>query len=170
MQTFLPYEDFYKSLDCLDSKRLGKQRVEAFQIIGIIKAAKNNPSAAKKMAWYNHPATQMWIDNLDSLILYYNISLQLWAQRGYKNEKLQPIDFSPISIQSPKWLGHPKFHASHRAALLYKYYFYYMRYDWKEQPREKYFWPTEHSKEILHYHFQKRVEKKKKHANDATSI
>jgi hypothetical protein len=36
MQTFLPYPDFRESLQVLDNKRLGKQRVEAYQIISAI--------------------------------------------------------------------------------------------------------------------------------------
>jgi len=32
MNTFLPYPDFVKSAQCLDYRRLGKQRVEAWQI------------------------------------------------------------------------------------------------------------------------------------------
>jgi len=32
MQTFLPYADFKESAQCLDYRRLGKQRVEAKQI------------------------------------------------------------------------------------------------------------------------------------------
>ena len=36
MQTFLPYKSFVKSLNCLDNKRLGKQRVEAMQILNAI--------------------------------------------------------------------------------------------------------------------------------------
>ena len=33
MQTFLPYPDFQLSAECLDYKRLGKQRLEAFQLL-----------------------------------------------------------------------------------------------------------------------------------------
>ena len=33
MQTFLPYDDFVLSLDCLDYRRLGKQRVESMQLL-----------------------------------------------------------------------------------------------------------------------------------------
>ena len=33
MQTFLPYKDIQKSVKCLDYRRLGKQRVEAMQIL-----------------------------------------------------------------------------------------------------------------------------------------
>ena len=54
MQTFLPYKDFRKSLQCLDYRRLGKQRVEAMQIHNIL-TGKNESSA-----WVNHPAVKMW--------------------------------------------------------------------------------------------------------------
>ena len=38
MQTFLPYPDFIASARVLDSKRLGKQRVEALQVLrGLIR-------------------------------------------------------------------------------------------------------------------------------------
>lgn len=37
MNTFLAYPDFYKSAQCLDYKRLGKQRVETWQIYNILK-------------------------------------------------------------------------------------------------------------------------------------
>lgn len=37
MQTFMPYSDFEKVAQCLDNKRLGKQRVEALQIYNVLK-------------------------------------------------------------------------------------------------------------------------------------
>ena len=40
MQTFLPYPDIQKSLESLDNKRLGKQRVESYQIISAITGRK----------------------------------------------------------------------------------------------------------------------------------
>ena len=52
MQTFLPYDDFVLSLDCLDYRRLGKQRVEAMQLLNAMKREKGG--------WINHPATKMW--------------------------------------------------------------------------------------------------------------
>ena len=36
MQTFLPYDSFEESASVLDWKRLGKQRVEAMQIVNAI--------------------------------------------------------------------------------------------------------------------------------------
>ena len=41
MQTFLPYSDFIKSAKCLDYRRLGKQRVEAWQIYNTLKKGEN---------------------------------------------------------------------------------------------------------------------------------
>ena len=52
MQTFLPYPDFQKTAQCLDNKRLGKQRVEARQIISTLEGKSNG--------WRNHPAVKMW--------------------------------------------------------------------------------------------------------------
>ena len=48
MQTFLPYASFIKSAQCLDDKRLGKQRVECLQILKAIKDV--------NYGWRNHPA------------------------------------------------------------------------------------------------------------------
>ena len=36
MQTFLPYKSFNKSFKVLDYRRLGKQRVEAMQILNVL--------------------------------------------------------------------------------------------------------------------------------------
>ena len=49
MQTFLPYADFEKSAQCLDYKRLGKQRVEAFQVYKIVSGQRTTGG------WINHP-------------------------------------------------------------------------------------------------------------------
>ena len=45
MQTFLPYKSFERSVQVLDNKRLGKQRVEAFQILNVLQ---NNPTKSGK--------------------------------------------------------------------------------------------------------------------------
>ena len=61
MQTFLPYPDFKKSLQALDYRRLGKQRVEAYQIIRVIKYGDG---------WQHHPAAKMWRGHINALKLY----------------------------------------------------------------------------------------------------
>ena len=52
MQTFLisPYP--YETAKILDNRRLGKQRIEALQILNILLGE------TKSTAWKNHPATR----------------------------------------------------------------------------------------------------------------
>jgi hypothetical protein len=135
MQTFLPYPDFEQALDCLDYKRLGKQRVEAFQILRIMERKKMNIYAA----WGNHPAVLMWEGYENALKHYMNTAIQLWKSRGYKNT-MQEMPVKQIII--PPWLGDERLHASHRASLLSKNPAFYKLYGWKEQPGVEYFWPV----------------------------
>lgn len=56
MQTFLPYPDFELSARFLDRQRLGKQRVEAWQILNVLEELK---IPGRTPAWRNHPAVRM---------------------------------------------------------------------------------------------------------------
>jgi hypothetical protein len=142
MQTFLPYDDFDKSLKCLDYRRLGKQRVEAFQIINVLEGkAKKNKNG--KVAWENHPAVLMWKGYKKALELYYNTTILEWERRGYKNN-MQLIVTENIVL--PPWFGNELFHASHRSNLLRKDPVYYSQFGWKESPDLEYVWPTKTNK------------------------
>ena len=133
MQTFLPYPDIKKSLRCLDSKRLGKQRVEAYQILNIIL------KRTKTKGWRNHPAVKMWKKNPNSLKCYFNESLKEWILRGYNNN----MKFEKVrgKIVFPFWFGNKEFHASHRSNLLRKDKKYYSQFNWKELLDLPYIWP-----------------------------
>ena len=133
MQTFLPYSDFKQTAKCLDYRRLGKQRVEANQILNII-LGKN-----KSNAWVNHPAIKMWKNYSLSLIEYRNTIIQEWINRGYNNNML----ILPINekIIYPYWLGNQKFHSSHKSNLLRKDYNYYSQFNWNESNDLPYIWP-----------------------------
>lgn len=129
MQTFLPYEDFKQSAKVLDYRRLGKQRLEAYQILQIL--------LKRKSGWKNHPAVLMWQNYENALKLYFNICVQEWVARGYKNNyKL----FKIKSYTLPDWIG-SNIHSSHRANLLRKNYEFYSKYGWKENPNMPYYWP-----------------------------
>ena len=135
MQTFLPYPDIIKSVQCLDNKRLGKQRVEAMQIL---KALTNS-----SYGWQNHPAVKMWRDCEDVLQEYMNQCIQEWIRRGFNNHMLYciyrendfnefwfPIRYLPEGkIFYPKWFGNEEFHDSHKSNLLRKDYDYYKQFD-----------------------------------------
>jgi len=130
MQTFLPYPDFKKSAQVLDYRRLGKQRVEALQIL---KALQND-----NYGWKNHPIVKMWKGFSPALIEYKNIMIQEWISRGYNNNL--NLDFPDEPIVYPQWLGDEEFHASHRSNLLKKDFEYYSQFNWKEEPGLNYIW------------------------------
>ena len=141
MQTFLPYPEFDKSAACLDMRRLGKQRVEAYQILRSL--------CGDTKGWRNHPATKMWDGHRGSLVRYMKAMIDEWTRRGYK-DSIWPnwcaamYTFPILEFKDPKWLGDPLFHASHRSNLLRKDYSFYSKYGWAEQlPIDlEYVWPS----------------------------
>lgn len=121
MQTFLPFADFQRSVEVLDYRRLGKQRVETSQILDILLARKES------RGWANHPATRMWTGYSEALKVYQNYTIQEWVRRGYKNNMpLEVIDWTKVEM--PHWFGDYDFHRSHRSNLLRKDYEYYSQY------------------------------------------
>ena len=116
MQTFLPYKDFKKSLESLDDKRLGKQRVETFQILNNLLGRPKKDGTPYK-GWTNHPCCVMWRGYEDALKLYLNESINVWKARG-KNNTMQYEEIDVWNIKMPWWLGYEPLHSSHRANLL----------------------------------------------------
>lgn len=134
MQTFLPYPDFVQSVKVLDYRRLGKQRVETFQVLNIL--LERTPTKG----WRNHPVTLMWTGYEEALKLYQNYTILEWIDRGYKNNmKFEQIDHS--SIIYPPWFGEQVFHKSHRSNLLRKDYEYYSQF-FDEASDLEYHWPV----------------------------
>ena len=75
MQTFVPYGDFDASARSLDSKRLGKQRVEVIQIV----RALTRPG----YGWASHPAVLMWRGYEEALGRYGLAMCEVWVERGF---------------------------------------------------------------------------------------
>lgn len=133
MQTFLPLEDFRQSARCLDRQRLGKQRVEAWQILNTL---------LHGGGWSHHPAVKMWNDHVSWLRRYGICICEEWISRGYKDTMRER--FLKICLKStkrPPWLGSKRFHSSHRAALLAKNIIWYSQFGWEEYPIIDYYWP-----------------------------
>jgi hypothetical protein len=131
MQTFLPYENFKSCALVLDRQRLGKQRVEARQILNAI---------MNGGGWSNHPAVRMWRGYEDALILYGNIVIEEWVMRGYRNN----METMPVQdVVMPGWIGDGDLHASHRSNLLRKDFAYYSRFGWSESCDLQYVWPVQ---------------------------
>lgn len=134
MQTFLPYPDFEASAAALDSRRLGKQRVEAHQILRILRGEYAG------RGWRHHPAVAMWRGYEDALGVYMNAMITEWMRRGYKNTMaLYPVPSSP---EMPPWLGDAGLHAAYRSNLLRKAPDFYCQYGWTEPPDLPYVWPA----------------------------
>lgn len=127
MQTFLPFPDFAASAAVLDDRRLGKQRVEALQILRALTRA--------TYGWKHHPAVRMWIGHTEALAAYGIVVCEEWTGRGRADTcaALITADLSPTGRRSPRrqdelalagllpsWLGDERLHASHRAALVRK--------------------------------------------------
>jgi len=108
MQTFITDSNPIICAKHLDNKRLGKQRVEAFQILNTIE---------KGGGWSNHPCVKMWIGHELSLKYYFNSMVDEWIWRGFKNTM---VKYSNFDIQMPWWFSLEPLQKSHRAALLRK--------------------------------------------------
>ena len=134
MQTFLPLPSMGDSVRCLDDKRLGKQRVEALQILKALRG-----EYSKTGAWENHPATKMWRGYENALGFYKDLCIEEWIRRGFNNTmELNPL---PTRFTYPWWLGNEDFHASHRSNLLRKAPEHYDTFGWSESSDLPYVWP-----------------------------
>lgn len=140
MQTFLPYSDFLKSVEVLDYKRLGKQRLECKQIINILEGRQTSAG------WKSHPAVKMWEGYTEALKEYANACITEWVKLGYKNTmNLYEIKNSVIY---PWWLGNENFHRAMRSRLIEKNKEFYLPLfpDDEKFNDGKYFWPVNETK------------------------
>jgi hypothetical protein len=144
MQTFLPHASFHQCATILDDKRLGKQRVEAKQIL--------NALQGKSKGWRNHPATLMWYGYEKALCFYHDCMVSEWMRRGFKNKMpfLHPYGFVPDKDYPHWWhddVTLDKIMNSHRSNLLRKNWAYYQPVLSKRRlslPPDNlpYFWPV----------------------------
>lgn len=127
VQTFLPYPDFEASARALDQKRLGKQRVEAIQVVRAL--------TVPGYGWRNHPAALMWRGHEEALGRYGVTCCDVWLELGYGDTCAATIaaDLAAAGVTSvrsqeelaaagalPPWLGDPDFHRSHQSSLVRK--------------------------------------------------
>ncbi len=116
MQTFLPFTDFTLSITTLDYRRLGKQRVEALQII--------NSLSDPNYGYRHHPVKLLWANHVDALKYYCNLCIQEWELRGYNNS----MDYYTL----PEYVELPIFsmelYISHQSNLLRKDHAHYSQY------------------------------------------
>jgi hypothetical protein len=135
VQTFLPYPDFAATARVLDRQRLGKQRVEAWQILRTLTGV--------TQSWRNHPAVLMWAGYEEALSAYGRAICREWRiGRGYKDTMYDRFPQPGPDPVMPWWLGDPAFHAAHRSNLLRKAPDWYGQFGWSEPDDLPYEWPT----------------------------
>lgn len=155
MQTFLPYKDFDKTAQVLDSKRLNKQILEGYQILKVL----NNSDP--RAAWRNHPAVKMWRGYEKALFSYILAMLKEADIRGIKTDKnkenlqaLKALTFKSWGTGYPDWyfLEIDRVTSSHRANLYKKdpEYYYIFGLDVAAPccDRCQYYWPT-HMQDLM---------------------
>ncbi|WP_330260957.1 MSMEG_6728 family protein [Streptomyces sp. NBC_00539] len=149
MQTFLPFACFQASATVLDGRRLGKQRVEALQVLrGLI---------VPGYGWRRHPAVRMWSGFEEALVRYGLDVCAVWTAEGREDTCAvtllqdfrawlpggQPRTQEQLAAQGnlPPWLGDPDFHRSHQSALVRKDADFYRRH-FPDVPDDlPYIWP-----------------------------
>ncbi|HZE02498.1 MAG TPA: MSMEG_6728 family protein, partial [Pseudonocardiaceae bacterium] len=96
MQTFLPYPDFAASAVALDRRRLGKQRVEALQILRAL--------TRERYGWKHHPAVRMWAGYEEALACYAMEICAEWVRRGHADSCAASIsaDLTAAGLPAPR--------------------------------------------------------------------
>jgi hypothetical protein len=142
MQTFVPYADFAATAVCLDYRRLGKQRVEAKQLLLALGVAVGEHEP--KSGWIHHPAVAMWRGFEGGLCQYAIAICEEWLRRGYRDSLLPQFEVAAARLSQvlPSWWGDDAVHASHRSNLLRKLPEHYSRFGWSEPCDLPYVWPT----------------------------
>lgn len=117
MQTFLTHHNnelehaFKQTARDLDRARLGKQRVEAYQILRALQG--------ESKGWVNHPATKMWRGHETLLELYHDIMIDEWIRRGYNNTMRKRHAGNVDWPTAPAWFT-PELVLSHQSNLVRK--------------------------------------------------
>jgi hypothetical protein len=149
VQTFLPFPDFAASAKVLDDRRLGKQRVEALQIL--------RAQVREGYGWQHHPAVRMWRGYPEGIASYALAICAEWAARGRADTVAESVraDLEAAGLPPPRtqdelaaagllpdWLGDDRVHRSHREVLLRKLPEHYAPVFPDDAPGTAYVWPV----------------------------
>lgn len=155
MQTFVPLgPDLRGGFAQLDYRRLGKQRVEAWQILNILRGVDNEGNPKVHGGWANHPATKMWQGFPHGLAYYGKLCCEEWIARGYNDSLLDRFQSvideyeaerpwaSGTHVIWPPWLFDDCVAETHRSRLIDKFPEHYQPL-WPDTPLGlDYIWPT----------------------------
>lgn len=153
MQTFLPEgSNFELGFQVLDRQRLGKQRVETFQISNVIMSLDKDDNPYVHKGWKHHPAVRMWEGYPMALNRYGMLCCKEFVRRGYKDslyprfaKRYMNLIAEGNELVLPHWLTNPdsekRIIESHRSNLRRKMPEHYMDL-WDTKTDLPYFWPV----------------------------
>jgi hypothetical protein len=122
VNTFVLSSDLKENFRYLDYKRLGKQRVEAKQILNVLEG-KLTKSGKELKGYKNHPIVKMWSRHICGLKLYLNYCIEEWVSRGYNNTmQKENIDeeYEKEEDLLPWWVFNKQVQNTHKASLIRK--------------------------------------------------
>lgn len=159
VNTFVTDNDPIQCAKNLDYRRLGKQRVEAFQLLNVLL------KRTETKGWSSHPALLMWKGYENGLKYYLNCMIEEWINRGYNNTMEYEVydtvsndgSSENIVILMPWWFNCYQLQLSHKCSLLRKDYDHYSEvFHITKEEKDKYFlkgyvWPSklEYKEKIL---------------------
>lgn len=145
----MPEDTYVASARVLDTKRLGKQRVEAKQIF----LSLTDP----EYGWKHHPAVKMWRGHEGSLLVYGMAVCREWTSRGHGDTLLEYFHGEILNSSYaehdsfPPWIGDERFHEAHRSNLMRKDPEWYSQF-YSHVPTDiPYFWPTKEADYVQYY-------------------
>jgi hypothetical protein len=154
IQTFLPYADFDRTAAVLDTRRLGKQRVEVLQVMQVLVRHRWSPGSGViepfvPRGWLNHPVVLMWRGYEASLTRYQDAVCAEWSRRGFadtcrlKTRGLLATAPGASDGTRPPWLGDRGLHRAHQSNLVRKDPDYYGPRFPGVPPDLPYIWPVQ---------------------------
>lgn len=130
---WLPYSDFEKSVACLNTQHLNRQRTNC-QVLAKSFIAPNR--------WNNNPIFKVWSPYYEVFQYYHDVCVREWVSRGWRTSAVLFEAPKPDKRKLPWFIGVEEFHSSHRANLLRLDPTYRSRMNWGEDPNLPYLWPN----------------------------
>lgn len=115
MNTFVCEPTFEASARSLCRPRLGKQRLEVWQMLRALTGATRG--------WVNHPAVRMWAGHERALAEFGLACHREWISRGYQDttmDRLAALAETLPDTGNPWWVGDPDYLRSVRSVLITK--------------------------------------------------
>lgn len=108
MQTFMPYNSFEESAHALDQRRLGKQRVENYQILQALLGKRlittERIDTGELRTVYYDPEMEYEVEERD---LVEGVDYVVTTEKVYKTVDLPRSEWQVVPLENAGWTNHP---------------------------------------------------------------